>query len=421
MAPCSTTDHQHQATGQQSEQAMEGAVILDGSAQPPLSARLPGQCAGNRSHRYKCDHCEQTFKRRDELDRHRYTHTGVHAYPCLEPDCGKAYSNRSHLLRHVRACHLESAGTARPEVDCSHPNCAMKFTTRQAMKRHYQTKHVLGKPYACDTCGERFWRKLQLKLHKVRHTGEYPHRCEHCGQGFVNARTMRSHRCRQNAHRCPDCAREFLRWSELVVHRRLDHPTQYRCDQCDKQFSTKRNLNLHGRVHRKQQEAAAGQDGEQQQQQQVEVLVYECPYPGCPRFYEHERNLHAHVRSKHESRKREELACPVADCGKVLATKQKLEQHRRLHLRASKARARASARKGRRQAGSSRAAAGTPAAVASETAEPAVPAGEPSRPADVTTDSEVEGAGHMLEDLLDKHVQHLCSQLDTLRSNLAPM
>uniref|UniRef100_A0A182K3F6 C2H2-type domain-containing protein n=1 Tax=Anopheles christyi TaxID=43041 RepID=A0A182K3F6_9DIPT len=283
----------------------------------------------------------------------------------------------------------------------------MKFTSKQAMKRHYQTKHVLGKPYACDVCSERFWRKLQLKLHKVRHTGEYPHRCEHCGHGFVNLKAMRSHRCKHHAQKCPDCAKEFLHWSELVTHRRLEHPTQYRCEQCDKQFNTKRNLNLHGRVHRKQEDSN-GQD-------LLEVLVYECPYAGCPRFYEHERNLHAHVRSKHESRKREDLVCPVAECGKLLATKQKLEQHRKLHLRATKA-----GRSVRKLSltdgleGCSKAT-GTIASEETDVVQasgkdacsiPVVPV-EASNAAllDITTDSEVE-TGNTLQVLLENHVQH---------------
>uniref|UniRef100_A0A182PNR8 C2H2-type domain-containing protein n=1 Tax=Anopheles epiroticus TaxID=199890 RepID=A0A182PNR8_9DIPT len=367
-------------------QAMVEADILNPFPEQPLSVSAAGQCASKRSHRYQCEFCQQTFKRRDEHDRHRFTHTGVYIYPCLEPGCGKAYSNRSHLLRHVRANHLERTGDNGPTINCQHPNCAMKFATKQAMKRHYQTKHVLGKPYACDVCSERFWRKLQLKLHKVRHTGEYPHRCEHCGQGFVNLKSMRSHRCKHHAQKCADCAQEFLRWSELVAHRRLEHPTQYRCEQCEKLFNTKRNLNLHGRVHEKQRAKEEGK----------EVMVYECPYAGCPRFYEHERNLTAHVRSKHESRKRVEHVCPVAECGKVLATKKELEQHRKLHLRASKA---------------------------ARTEQPEdkpteVPdAGEGSiAQLDVTTDSEVEG-GYMQE-LLEHHMQHLCTQLDTLQSNL---
>ncbi|XP_049277286.1 zinc finger protein 467 [Anopheles funestus] len=405
MAPY-TSESDRPATPQQSKPAMEGTDILN---QQPLS-EVPGHSTSNRSHRYKCEFCQQTFKRRDEHDRHRFSHTGVHAYPCLEPSCGKAYSNRSHLLRHMRTNHLERPETSGPELACKHPNCTMKFSSKHAMKRHYQTKHVLGKPYACDVCSERFWRKLQLKLHKVRHTGQYPHRCEHCSQGFVNLKLMRSHRCKHHAQKCADCPKEFLRWSELVTHRRLEHPSEFRCDQCDKVFHTKRNLNLHGRVHRTEDERD----------------VFECPHAGCPRFYEHQRNLYAHIRAKHENRKREDLVCTVSECGRVLATKQKLEHHRKLHLRASKT-GRARKAKVVPLAGCSKDVTdGSPCTAApKETTtgkdESTVTVSSDQKSLlDVTTDSEVENT-QTVQDLLETHMQHLCTQLDTLRSVLAPV
>uniref|UniRef100_A0A182SCC0 C2H2-type domain-containing protein n=1 Tax=Anopheles maculatus TaxID=74869 RepID=A0A182SCC0_9DIPT len=408
MAPYSS-ESDHQATLQQSEKTMEGADILN---QQPLSVP-PEPSASKRSHRYKCEFCQQQFKRRDELDRHRFSHTGVHTYICLEPGCGKGYSNRSHLLRHMRTNHLERPAQPNPEIACKHPNCTMKFTSKQTMKRHYQVKHVFGKPYACDVCSERFWRKLQLKQHMVRHTGEYPHRCEHCNQGFVNLKSMRNHRCKRNAQKCADCPKEFVRWSELVAHRRLEHPAEFRCDQCDKLFHTKRNLNLHGRVHRAEDER----------------VVYECPHAGCPRFYEYERNLFAHVRAKHENRKRTEHVCPVAECGRVLATKQKLDQHRKLHLRASKTAGRRKTKSVSLE-GCSKDVTASPVCAATSEEIPAskdkcVPAVVPVIPEqknqlDVTTDSEVENA-EAVQNLLETHMQLLCTQLDTLRSNLAPV
>ncbi|XP_050072315.1 zinc finger protein 33A-like [Anopheles maculipalpis] len=361
------------------------------------------ESASKRNHRYRCELCQQTFKRRDELDRHNFSHTGVPAYPCLEPGCGKGYSNRSHLLRHTRTAHLDRPVSTHPDVDCKHPNCTMKFASQHAMKRHYQVKHVLGKPYACDVCSERFWRKLQLKRHKVHHTGQYPHRCEHCSQGFVSLRSMRNHRCKHNAQKCTDCPKEFLRWSELVAHRRLEHPTEFRCEQCDKLFHTKRNLNLHGRVHRAQDER----------------MVYECPHAGCPRFYEHARNLYAHVRAKHD--KRVEHVCPVAECGRLLATKQKLDQHRKLHLRASKTKSVSM------EAGCSKDVAAGPvcSATVATSEQGAVPACVPVSPEqknqlterDVSTDSEVE----TVQNLLETHLELLSTQLDTLQSDLTPI
>ncbi|XP_050094340.1 zinc finger protein 782 [Anopheles aquasalis] len=269
-----------------------------------------------KSQQYKCEFCAECFRRKDTHDRHRFTHTGVYEYGCSEPGCTKQYTNRSHLKRHIRANHTRPlAVLTRSTVECEDPSCTLKFHTKLAMKRHYQTKHVLGKPHACDQCEERFWRKSQLRVHKFKHTDQYPHRCEHCHNGFVNLKSMRNHRCNSNLRPCPDCSKEFKLWSELVAHRRLEHPNRFRCEHCSKVFHTKRCLKAHARSH------AERTDDEQE--------VFECPHAGCPRFYKHERNLYAHVRSKHEGAKK--FVCEEEGCGRVLSTRQKLEHHLKLH------------------------------------------------------------------------------------------
>ncbi|XP_049547038.1 transcription factor IIIA [Anopheles darlingi] len=267
-----------------------------------------------KSQQYKCEFCEECFRRKDSHDRHRFTHTGVYEYVCSEPGCGKQYTNRSHLKRHIRANHTRPLAVLTPStIECEDASCTLKFHTKLAMKRHYQTKHVVGKPHACDQCEERFWRKSQLRVHKFKHTDQYPHRCEHCKNGFVNLKSMRNHRCNSNLRPCPDCSKEFKLWSELVAHRRLEHPNRFRCEHCSKVFHTKRCLKAHARSH--------VTDDEQE--------MFECPHDGCPRFYKHERNLYAHVRSKHEGTKK--FVCEEEGCGRVLSTRQKLEHHLKLH------------------------------------------------------------------------------------------
>ncbi|XP_052895499.1 LOW QUALITY PROTEIN: zinc finger protein 155-like [Anopheles moucheti] len=245
----------------------------------PVSSRR-----SNKNHRYKCQLCTQTFRRRDGYDRHQFLRTGVYTYPCQEPNCSKAFTNRSHLVRHVRVNHIELSSTSRPNVwNCTHPDCPMKFSRKDTMNRHYQSKHIHGKPHVCDVCSESFWRKLQLKQHMMRHTDQYPHRCEQCGQGFVNLKSMRSHRCKRNAYVCSNCSKEFVRWLELITHQQLEHPVQFRCEECGKWFRTKRNLKLHAQAH-------LAKDVKE---------VYECPYDDCMRFYTYKNNLNAHVRLKH--------------------------------------------------------------------------------------------------------------------------
>ncbi|KFB51834.1 AGAP000507-PA-like protein [Anopheles sinensis] len=364
---------------------------------------------------YKCEFCELVFKRKDSHDRHRYSHTGKLEHPCLKPNCNKAYSNRSHLLRHMRASHFEPSDAEQSTVDCKHATCKMKFTNKQSMERHYQAKHILGKPYACGECDERFWRKLQLKRHKFKHTGQYPHKCEHCGQGYVNMKSMRDHRCTRNMQKCSDCEKEFKWWTELVAHRRLEHPTKHRCSDCSKVFHTKRSLKIHARRHLPDDERE----------------VFECPHEGCPRFYEHRRNLYFHVRAKHEGLKK--FVCTEEECGLVLATQQKLDLHMKLHKSATQ-----SARRMKlttKMASKAKATANETAGVSDSVPEEAAdqPLADPNgnkepdlQPgADIekhniesTSESELEAPLHVTN-ILSANLDSLKKQIDALRADMS--
>ncbi|XP_058066204.1 zinc finger protein 782 [Anopheles bellator] len=309
----------NESTDSQSENSQPVLSVKSPEVLSQASGSVNQPAASEKNDRYKCEFCGECFRRKDSHDRHRFTHTGVYEYACSVPECGKAYTNRSHLKRHVRANHTRPLAVLKQNtVDCEDTTCKLKFSTKLAMKRHYQTKHVLGKPYACDQCDERFWRKLQLKFHKFKHTDQYPHRCEHCEKGFVDLKSLRNHRCHHNLRSCADCSKKFTYWSELVAHRRLEHSKRFRCEHCPKVFHTKRCLKAHARSHITEDESE----------------MFECPYAGCPRFYRYERNLYAHVRSKHEGVKK--YVCEEPGCGRVLATKQKLELHRKLHQSASR-------------------------------------------------------------------------------------
>ncbi|XP_065076330.1 transcription factor IIIA-like [Ochlerotatus camptorhynchus] len=269
-----------------------------------------------------CTECGLTFRKQDDFDRHRFAHTGVREYRCPEPDCAKEYTNRAHLNRHIRSNHTSKPPEATPNViRCKHTSCVKTFSTDQSMRRHYDLKHVLGKSWTCQECGERFWRKLQLKHHSFRHTGQYPHQCDHCDKGFMNLKSLRNHRTTHAIHKCDSCTAEFTRWTDLVAHRKLQHATIYQCDICQSKFRSKKNLKAHIQVHQKYKE------GDEQE-------VFQCPYEGCPKFYDYERNLIAHVRAKHEGARK--FVCPVADCGRALSTQQKLDQHYRMHESAAR-------------------------------------------------------------------------------------
>lgn len=320
-ADSSDTDHRPDGSAAELGSKTEAVSVRTGDAQgcsvePREEAGSLSNTADKLSLTFRCEDCQIVFRKRDHYDRHRFTHTGVREYRCPEADCPKEYTNRTHLNRHVRTNHTKKPPQAGNSISCKQTGCAKMFSTELGMRRHYELKHILGKSWPCPECGERFWRKLQLKQHSFKHTGQYPHRCDLCEKGFMNLKSLRNHRTTHALHKCESCTAEFTRWTDLVAHRKLQHATFYQCDICQVKFPAKRNLKTHIKIHCESQE------------------VFQCPHEGCPKFYEYERNLMVHIRSKHEGTRK--YVCSVADCGRSLSTKQKLDQHRRMHESAAR-------------------------------------------------------------------------------------
>src|SRR5262249_22951201 len=81
-------------------------------------------------------------------------HVKEKPHKCSE--CGKAFSRKDHLSRHM-IIHNEQ----RP-YSCR--ICARAFSQKVYLTRHEQT-HGAEKPFSCSACGKRFLRKQELVRH----------------------------------------------------------------------------------------------------------------------------------------------------------------------------------------------------------------------------------------------------------------
>lgn len=291
--------------------------------------------------KYICEFCDQEFTRKDRLDRHQYKHTklvsivsfkrlqmkklankviSIHfqkQFKCSFEGCGKEYSCDSHLRRHIRTSH-----EIKPVIGtfvCKDPKCGQEFTNISNMHRHFKTQHYLHYFFPCTECDSHFRRKMKLKRHMIEahKIGEYKYTCGKCEQGFFDRPSFSKHAAthKQKEERpCDNCEQTFLRWSDLVKHRREVHKVKqigrFYCDLCPRMFTWKKSLREHMKIHEKNR-----------------TSFFECTYVNCPKYYTTKSNLKAHIRSKHEGKK---FKCSF--CNLELSTKQRYEQHLKAHI-----------------------------------------------------------------------------------------
>ncbi|XP_022830769.1 gastrula zinc finger protein XlCGF57.1-like [Spodoptera litura] len=141
---------------------------------------------------FKCLVCQKTYKRKDHLKIHSWTHLKKEK-TCSE--CGKAFHTDEHLLEHM-SIHLqpytlyEGPGEYIHDETINHNNSSDNslLVARQNME---------SRPHECEICRRRFKRKQHLKVHMKVHSKQSDDAiwCSYCGEGFLANEQYERHQC----------------------------------------------------------------------------------------------------------------------------------------------------------------------------------------------------------------------------------
>ncbi|XP_077496337.1 zinc finger Y-chromosomal protein 1-like [Amblyomma americanum] len=167
--------------------------------------------------RYHCDICPKTYAHASSLKVHKRFHSEQLPYACHL--CPARFVRNSALRLHFQASHDV---TSHPECG----RCGKKFTFRSNLTRHIRA--CTGQtPYACHLCPRKFTRSDNLLLHLRIHAGDRRHRCTQCDRCFITSSLLGAHirsvHCPEQTYLCVFCPGKYGSPGALKAHLKTHH------------------------------------------------------------------------------------------------------------------------------------------------------------------------------------------------------
>ncbi|KAM7346535.1 uncharacterized protein ACRADG_006419 isoform 2-T2 [Cochliomyia hominivorax] len=208
-------------------------------------------------------------------------------YQCFK--CSTIFEEFSGLSSHINQCNLEIADREQPDENVAMENsdiieivkvdsteisvqcniCAKKLLKKNLHKhmevhrrKEDESKGIVEdtKQYLCAFCRQFFETKEDLQEHRCSHScnnqeSTLLHQCSQCNECFQHKKHLQAHE--KNAHSqklkpqyiCKICGNSFGGHAQLSAHKRLHKERPFKCDQCDKAYPRRVDLEIHIRSH----------------------------------------------------------------------------------------------------------------------------------------------------------------------------
>ncbi|KAK2569240.1 Zinc finger protein 569 [Acropora cervicornis] len=171
------------------------------------------------------------------------------------------------------------------EFQCS--TCRLEFTDASLLQNHL----CGGKP-RCKICDEEFEERAQLQAHKKTPPTDHRPRCAKCDVQFESAREKNQHARTKHGStekqaECPICQKTYNKSylkDHMITHSQSE---TLKCQECEKTFSSKSNLNKHRKKH------VPGYTPNSSKQREKK---FTCPEEGCEKTFDSRHALKSHQR-----------------------------------------------------------------------------------------------------------------------------